>query len=80
MLIEKTDLRRPVPVQGDSVAPAEQDRASIAAETIAYWALLAGIYLGFGFLWYYAAKEKLIDDSGTMPEGLAMLLHQCLQR
>ena len=71
MLIEKTDLRRPAPVQGDAVAPSKEDPATIAAERIAYWALLAGIYLGFGFLWYYAAKEKLIDDSGTMPAGLA---------
>ncbi len=46
-------------------------RASISAETIAYWAVMAAIYIGFGFLWYYSAKEKLIDDSGTMPEGLA---------
>jgi hypothetical protein len=68
---EKTDLRRLALVQGDDVEPTEQDRASIAAETIAYWTLLVGIYLGFGFLWYYAAKEKLIDDSGTMPAGLA---------
>ncbi len=68
---DKTDLRRLALVQGDDIAPTEQDRVSIAAGTIAYWTLLAGIYLGFGFLWYYAAKEKLIDDSGTMPAGLA---------
>ena len=27
--------------------------------------------MGFGLLWYYSAKEKLIDQSGVMPEGLA---------
>ena len=26
---------------------------------------MAAIYIGFGFLWYYAAKEKLIDQSGV---------------
>jgi len=36
-----------------------------------YWLVLAGIYVAYGFLWYFAAKEKLIDDSGTMPAGLA---------
>jgi hypothetical protein len=36
-----------------------------------YWLLMIGVYAMFGFLWYYAAKEKLIDQSGTMPAGLA---------
>lgn len=45
--------------------------ASISVETIAYWAVVAAIYMGFGFLWYYSAKEKLIDQNGVMPEGLA---------
>jgi hypothetical protein len=36
---------------------------------------LAGIYLSVGFLFYYAAKEKLIDQSGTMPPGLAKAFH-----
>jgi hypothetical protein len=36
-----------------------------------YFLVLAGIYIAYGFLWYFAAKEKLIDDSGTMPAGLA---------
>ena len=35
-----------------------------------YVAALAGIYLSVGFLYYYAAKEKLIDNSGMMPAGL----------
>lgn len=35
-----------------------------------YAVTLAGIYLSVGFLYYYAAKEKLIDNSGTMPTGL----------
>jgi hypothetical protein len=36
-----------------------------------YAATLAGIYLSVGFLFYYAAHEKLIADGGTMPAGLA---------
>lgn len=36
-----------------------------------YWLVLAGLYLAYGILWYFSAKEKLIDDSGTMPAGLA---------
>jgi hypothetical protein len=42
-----------------------------AADAIAYWLVLGGIYITFGFLWYYAAKEKLIDDDGNMPAELA---------
>ncbi|HEY1689526.1 MAG TPA: hypothetical protein VGF95_11765 [Solirubrobacteraceae bacterium] len=41
------------------------------ADIASYWLINAGIYLTFGLLFYYAAKEKLIDDSGTMPAGLA---------
>jgi hypothetical protein len=36
-----------------------------------YGATLAGIYLSVGFLFYYAAHEKLIANGGTMPAGLA---------
>ncbi len=35
-----------------------------------YATTLAGIYLSVGFLFYYAAKEKLFTDSGTMPAAL----------
>jgi len=37
---------------------------------VTYATALAGIYLTFGFLFYYSAKSKLIDGSGTMPAGL----------
>lgn len=40
-----------------------------------YGATLAGIYLSVGFLFYYAAHEKLITDGGTMPAGLATAFH-----
>jgi hypothetical protein len=38
-----------------------------------YAATLAGIYLSVGFLFYYAAYEKLITNSGTMPAALVGL-------
>ncbi len=37
------------------------------ARVATYATTLAGIYLSVGFLFYYAAKEKLFTDSGTMP-------------
>lgn len=64
-------IRDLLTVEGDEGGSEREHATSISAETIAYWAVMAGVYLGFGFLWYYAAKEKLIDDSGTMPAGLA---------
>ncbi|HTT94268.1 MAG TPA: hypothetical protein VMF55_06320 [Solirubrobacterales bacterium] len=66
-----TDLRGLLAVAGDDTGPDHEGGASISAETIAYWTVVAAIYVGFGFLWYYSAKEKLIDQSGTMPAGLA---------
>ncbi len=41
------------------------------ADAVAYWLASAGIYFTFGLLFYYSAKEKLFDSSGTMPAGLA---------
>jgi hypothetical protein len=64
-------LRQFVAVEGEEAKTTREGSAAISIETVAYWAVMAAIYMGFGFLWYYAAKEKLIDDSGTMPEGLA---------
>jgi hypothetical protein len=43
---------------------------STITKVTTYGATLAGIYLSVGFLFYFAAKEKLIGDSGTMPAGL----------
>ena len=66
-----TDLRSVFAVEGEDPGSDRERGVSISAETIAYWTVVAAIYVGFGFLWYYSAKEKLIDQSGTMPEGLA---------
>ena len=49
--------------------PALADVAKVAT----YATTLAGIYLSVGFLFYYAAHEKLISDSGTMPAPLQKL-------
>ena len=43
------------------------------AKVATYATTLAGIYLSVGFLFYYAAKEKLFTDGGTMPAGLQHL-------
>lgn len=40
---------------------------------VTYGATLAGVYLSVGFLFYYAAHEKLFTDSGTMPAPLQKL-------
>ena len=45
------------------------------ADRVSYWLISAGIYFTFGLLFYYSAKEKLIDNSGTMPAGLAKTFH-----
>ena len=37
------------------------------AKVATYATTLAGIYLSVGFLFYYAAEEKLFTDGGTMP-------------
>jgi hypothetical protein len=41
------------------------------SKLVTYSAALAGIYLSVGFLFYFAMKEKLFTDSGTMPAPLA---------
>jgi hypothetical protein len=40
-------------------------------DTGAYWAAIASVYIAYGFLWYYGFKEKLFDEDGKMPAGLA---------
>jgi hypothetical protein len=43
------------------------------ARVATYTTTLAGIYLSVGFLFYFAAKEKLFTDNGVMPAPLAKL-------
>jgi hypothetical protein len=64
-------LRHFVAVHDEQTEEKSERAASISIESVAYWAIVASIYMGFGFLWYYSFKEKLFDDGGTMPAGLA---------
>jgi len=52
----------------------KRERSAIAltdiTKVVTYSATLAGIYLSVGFLFYFAMKEKLFTDGGTMPAGL----------
>jgi hypothetical protein len=52
-------------------------RVSALAGVVAapYWLVIASIYGAYGFLWYFSAKEKLIDQSGHMPAGLVKAFH-----
>jgi hypothetical protein len=45
------------------------------ADRASYWLLSASIYFTFGLLFFFSAKEKLIDNSGTMPAPLAKTFH-----
>jgi hypothetical protein len=59
-------------------APVPKSRAihwSDVLDAATYWAGIAAVYLSFGFLWFYSAKEKLFDQAGTMPAGLAKAYH-----
>jgi hypothetical protein len=59
-------------------APAHRDRTQIWARVVdvgTYWAGIASVYIAYGFLWYYSFKEKLVDDSGKMPAGIAKAYH-----
>jgi hypothetical protein len=48
---------------------------SDALDAATYWAGIAAVYLSYGFLWFYSAKEKLFDQDGSMPAGLAKAYH-----
>jgi hypothetical protein len=52
-----------------------EQRTESLAQVASYWFVSAGIYLTFGVLFYYSAKEKLIDENGTMPAALAKAYH-----
>lgn len=41
-----------------------------AADISTYWFALAGVYLMFGWSWYYAFHEKLVVGEGVMPTAL----------
>jgi hypothetical protein len=45
------------------------------ADRVSYWLISASVYFTFGLLFFFSAKEKLIDNSGTMPAALAKTFH-----
>jgi hypothetical protein len=54
--------------------PSQPDRTHAWSRLVdagTYWAGIASVYIAYGFLWYYSFKEKLFDDDGNMPAGLA---------
>ncbi len=57
------------------VASRERSIPRHLADIASYWMISAGVYLTFGLLFYYSAKEKLFDTNGTMPAGLAKSYH-----
>ena len=44
---------------------------SAVTDAVTYWTAIGGVYIAYGFLWFYSAKEKLFDQNGNMPGGLA---------
>jgi len=59
-------------------AQPEQKRGDFAVvgkgtlwDGIAYWAIVIGVYLMVGGLFFYSGKEKLFDDHGHPPTGIA---------
>lgn len=48
---------------------------STVIDAASYWTAIASVYIAYGFLWYYAAKEKLFDQNAKMPAGLAKAYH-----
>jgi hypothetical protein len=66
-----------IPTRGPTSVRRKQDRSLPAlaeiTKAVTYGATLAGIYLSVGFLFYFAMKEKLFTDGGTMPAPLQKL-------
>jgi hypothetical protein len=57
-----------------TAAPVSKSRAihwPDVVDAATYWAGISATYISYGFLWYYSAKEKLFDQNGDMPAGLA---------
>ena len=47
-------------------ATAEASPATFA-DSASYWLVIVSVYILQGFLWYFAAKQKLFDDDGVAP-------------
>ena len=68
---------RSAPAATVQTRPRAVPRPTVAGITqiATYATTLAGIYLSVGFLFYFAMKEKLFTDGGTMPLPLQKLFH-----
>jgi hypothetical protein len=68
--------RKEEQMEHSSTRPAPADPATQAqvrptpADVVSYWTALASLYVAFGFLWYYSAKEKIFDQDGEMSPPL----------
>ncbi len=58
-----------MPIEGSDRKYAVIGRGTIY-DGIAYWLILAGVYLMVGGLMFYSGKEKLFDSDGNAPAGI----------
>jgi hypothetical protein len=58
-----------MPIEGSDREFAVIGRGTIF-DGIAYWLILAGVYLMVGGLMFYSGKEKLFDSDGEAPAGI----------
>ena len=57
-----------MPIEGSDPKFAIVGRGTVF-DGIAYWLILAGVYLMVGGLMFYSGKEKLFDSDGDAPRG-----------
>jgi hypothetical protein len=65
MLIDTPTPTAEMPVRAAVVAPSS---APVAAA--AYWLTMLAVYVLQGALWYFPAKEKIVDDGLVAPAGI----------
>ena len=58
-----------MPIEGSDKEFAVVGKGTVF-EGIAYWLILAGVYLMVGGLMFYSGKEKLFDSDGNAPAGI----------
>jgi hypothetical protein len=58
-----------MPIEGSDSKFAVVGRGTIF-DGIAYWLILAGVYLMVGGLMFYSGKDKLFDSDGNAPAGI----------
>ena len=58
-----------MPIEGSDKEFAVVGKGTVF-DGIAYWLILAGVYLMVGGLMFYSGKEKLFDSDGNAPAGI----------